>query len=342
MNKYTTLLISLLLSATTLEAEGRDKGFEFLNLPHSAQVAALGSTNVSFTSDEISIALENPGLLSPDKHHQQLSLNYTNYAADINMGSFIYGQFIGYRGAWAVGATYLDYGTFQERTAEDIFLGEFSARDLAIQGTYSYQLTNTIRAGVTAKLLYSGYERYSAWGLAADLGLSYVHPQGNFTAGLVFKNLGGEIKSFENENQSMPWDIQLGLSHKMRHAPFRFHLTAWQLNRWDMSIYRQKDSNSFGEELEEAKRDNFFLTMAKHLVFGIDFVPSDNFYISVGFNPKAQADFAIQNRKGVYGFSFGTGLRLKQFQIGMTYFQRNPGGGNFMLGVTTSFEKFKL
>lgn len=342
MKRLFLIVLSSLLYSSTLLGQRAEKGFSFLSLPNSAQVAALGSANVSMNSDEISIAFENPSLLNPDNHHQQLSLNYTNYAADINMGSVLYGQLTGRRGAWAAGVVYVDYGTFRETSAENVLLGEFSARDLSFQGSYSYQLTDRIRAGATGKMLYSGYERYSAWGLAVDLGLSYVNAEKNFSAGLVFKNLGGQLKNFDNDYEGLPWDIQLGISHKMRHAPFRFHVTAWQLNQWDMSIYRQKESGVLGEELEDPKRDNFFLTLAKHMVFGIDFVPTQNFYLSVGFNPKAQADFALQNKKGVYGFSFGTGLRLKQFQVGMTYFQRNPGGGNFMLGLTTSFEKFKL
>ncbi|MGL4332329.1 MAG: hypothetical protein ACRCSR_05990, partial [Bacteroidales bacterium] len=110
------------------------------------------------------------------------------------------------------------------------------------------------------------------------------------------------------------------------------------LNKWDMSIYRKSEENNLGEEADKPKKDNFFLTLAKHLVFGIDFTPTENFYLSVGFNPQAQSEFSITGKKGIYGFSFGTGLQVKRFQIDASYFQRNPKGGTFMLGVTTSFD----
>lgn len=337
MKKVLTFIIMNFIIWTAVLAGDDNKTFSFLNLPFNPHTAALGGTNITLPTNNISNTFDNPALLAYDQSNQ-LSLNYMNYVSDINMGSAIYGRSIGLRGMWSAGILFMNYGKFTETTPENIVLGTFSANDLAFMGTYSYELTDRLRAGITGKIIYSGYERYTSWGLGIDLGLNYFRPEKGLSASIAIKNLGGQIKSFNDSNGKLPWDIQLGISKKMEHAPFRFSLTAMHLNKWDMSIYRKSEENTLGEETNQPKKDNFFLTLAKHLVFGIDFVPTDNFYLSVGFNPQAQSEFSITGKKGIYGFSFGTGLQVKRFQIDASYFQRNPKGGTFMLGVTTSFD----
>lgn len=342
MKKVLTILLFHFIMCSLSFAGDNNKAFSFLNLPFNPHTAALGGTNITLSGNNISNTFNNPALLAYDESNQ-LSLNYMNYVSDINMGSAIYGRSVGLRGMWSAGILFMNYGKFTETTPENIVLGTFSANDLAFMGTYSYELTDRLRAGITGKLIYSGYERYTSWGIGVDLGLNYFRPEKGLSASVTLKNLGGQIKSYHERNEKMPWDIQLGISKKMEHAPFRFSLTAYHLNRWDMSIYREKENNSIiGEEDEAPKKDNFFLTLAKHLVFGIDFVPTENFYLSVGFNPQAQSEFSISGKKGIYGFSFGTGIQVKRFQIEASYFQRNPKGGTFMLGVTTSFDSYNF
>lgn len=337
MKKVLTFVLMNFIVGTAVFAGDDNKAFSFLNLPFNPHSAALGGTNITLPTNNISNTFDNPALLSYDQSNQ-LSLNYMNYVSDINMGSAIYGKSVGLRGMWSAGILFMNYGKFTETTPENIILGTFSANDLAFMGTYSYELTDRLRAGITGKIIYSGYERYTSWGLGVDLGLNYFRPEKGLSASIAIKNLGGQIKSFNDSNEKLPWDIQLGISKKMEHAPFRFSLTAYHLNKWDMSIYRKSEENTLGEEIDQPKKDNFFLTLAKHLVFGIDFTPTENFYLSVGFNPQAQSEFSITGKKGIYGFSFGTGLQVKRFQIDASYFQRNPKGGTFMLGVTTSFD----
>ena len=105
------------------------------------------------------------------------------------------------------------------------------------------------------------------------------------------------------ERQKMPWDIQMGFSKRMEHAPFRFSVTAMYLNRWKFD-YIEKTEEDDGTN----KYDNFFPTLLKHLVFGIEFIPSDNFWIGAGFNPKTHYDMKLNGANGFGGFSAGAGV----------------------------------
>jgi len=146
---------------------------------------------------------------------------------------------------------------------------------------------------------------------------------------LAGKNIGWEIRSYYDIREPMPWDIQLGLSKKLAHAPIRFSLTGMYLNRW-------KFHKRNGEE------DKFLTTLAKHLVFGVDFVLSENFWIGVGYNAKAGADMHLEQGNKMGGFSAGAGLRVSSFDVGCSVVRYHPSATSFLVSLTTSFEAFKL
>lgn len=329
-----------ILLISTLSCLAQDNQYAFLNLNYSAHTAALGGRNVSLNTHNIADSQDNPALLSYDQSNM-LSVNYMRYVSDINAGSILYGKSIGLRGIWAIGVTYINYGSFVETTPENIVLGSFSANDAACSGSYSYELTDRLKAGITGKFIYSGYERYTSWAIAVDLGLNYQNRENDFSAGLAIRNIGGQITSFGEQRTKMPWDISLGISQKLRHAPFRFSLTAQNLNNWNSKSYVEDNKNDTAGDLI-LKRDNFLLNLAKHFIIGAEFLPNDNFYIAAGFNANVQSDFAISGKKGIYGFSLGGGFAVKQFIFDASYFQRSHKGGTFIVGVTTNFDKFRF
>ena len=59
--------------------------------------------------------------------------------------------------------------------------------------------------------------------------------------------------------------------------------------------------------------DNFFKSFMKHLVIGVDYVPSDNFWLGIGYNPKTALDMKLQGGNALAGFSGGAGVRIKMF-----------------------------
>lgn len=324
--------------SSVLSCLSQDNQYAFLNINYSPRIAALGGRNVSLSSENINNISDNPALLNYDQHHQ-LAISYMNYASDINAGSSIYGQSIGLRGMWAIGVTYVNYGTFTEKTPDNSILGTFSANDIALTYSYSYELTDRLRAGASGKIIYSGYEKYSSWGIAVDLGLIYINPDHNLSTGISIRNIGGQIASFNEEHIKMPWDVSFGITHKLMYAPLRFSLTAQNLNRWNSKSFYENNTNN-GDLI--AKKDNFLVNLAKHFVIGCEFIPNANFYLAAGYNIKAQSDFHTIGKKGIYGFSFGGGFKIKYFQFDASFSQRNYKGGTLLVGLTTNLDKFRF
>jgi hypothetical protein len=92
--------------------------------------------------------------------------------------------------------------------------------------------------GINVKPIYSVYETYYSLELLL-LGASVTDSTGLFSAGLVFRNIGLVINPYqylsEDVNEPLPFDIQLGFSQKLAHAPFRFCGTFNQLHNWKLT-----------------------------------------------------------------------------------------------------------
>ena len=167
-----------------------------------------------------------------------------------------------------------------------------------------------------------------------DAGLSYYNSEKGFSFGFALKNIGLQIKPYEDDRQKMPWDIQAGVTQKMAHAPIRFSLTAQYLNRWKF--------DTVDNTVVDYEGDSFFKSLAKHLIIGVDFVPSDNFWLGVGFNPKTKMDMKLQGGGGgLSGFSAGAGVKIKMFDVGCSVAKYHPSAMSLMISVSMTLADFK-
>lgn len=313
-------------------AQNGDEVFNFLRYPTSTRANALGGNTVALIERDPSLVFHNPGLLGGEMDGM-VNVNYMNYISDINMGSVLFTKAFRERGAWGIGATYINYGSFKEALPESTVIGEFSANDISLNGFFSYDLSDKWRGGLSMKFLYSAFADYSSMGLAVDAGLSYYDAEKAFSFGFALKNIGAQLKPYEDNHQKLPWDIQMGITKMMNHAPIRFSLTAMHLNRWKFDYVDKADA--------EYEGDNFAKTLAKHFVLGVDFVPSENFWVGVGFNPKRNMDMKLQGGNTLSGFSAGAGVKIKMFDVGVSVAKYHPSALSMMLSVSTTLSDFK-
>lgn len=326
-------IISLCLLANLAHAQIGNEAYGFLRLPSSSHVNALGGYNVSIIEADPALGFHNPALLGGEMDNM-VNLNYLNYISDINAGSAIYAKAFKERGTWGIGATFFSYGNIKEYSKENEYIGNVSAKDIAIQGFFSYDLSDKWRGGISLKFLYSSMAEYNSIGIGVDAGLSYYDADKKMSLGFVLKNIGAQIKSFYDKRQKMPWDIQMGLSKQMAHAPIRFSLTAMYLNRWKFDyIDNSKD---------EYKGDSFGKTFLKHLDIGVDWLPSENLWIGIGYNPKRAMDMKLDGANALAGFSAGAGLHIKMFDVSASVAKYHPSALSFMLGISTAISGFKL
>ena len=264
------------------------------------------------------MAVQNPALLScvADK---TLNLNYMLYIDGVNVGGAAFARTAGERSTWAVTAQYVDYGELKETTEENIEIGTFSAKDISISGIYTYDLSDYWSGGVRTNFIYSHYDKYSSFAIGIDLGLNYYHQESDFSASLVARNLGGQLKAFEERHEKLPADVQLGFSKRLAHAPFRLSFTLHDLTHWSTSVTA---ANNFGKKL------------LNHIALGIDFLPTSNFYLAAGYNFRRGEEMKINGSSHWAGFTCGTGIQLKRLKLGIAYAKYHVSSSSLIFNLS--------
>ena len=316
----------LLTTPIIMKAEGGDTAYDFLNIPSSSYVMGMGGVNVSSIQNDLDLAEQNPALIGQE-NDKQLKLGYMLYYGNSNFAGVRYGMAAGTHGAWAAGIRYLNYGKFEGYEPDGSYTGTFSAQDIIAEGTYSHDFTYRLRGGINVKMVYSAYEGYSAFAMAADLGLCYYDDIHDFSFGLVLKNMGGQLKRFEDRYDRMPFDVQLGITKGLGNA-FSFSITANHLTKWRLPYYYHEA----GMEIEK-KDPGFFKNFFRHLIFGIEYNPSERFYLSLAYNYKIHSDMASYQRSFLSGFSIGTGINVKSFSVGVAYALPHKGASTLLLNL---------
>ena len=212
--KKSTFTLLLLLLALSCRAQESQTAYNFLRLPVSAHAAALGGDNITLTDDDASLAFHNPALLS-SVSDKTIGFNYMNYMSGANMLSASYSLVLADRASLGFGAQYINYGTMRRTDASNVQTGEFSAKDLALSATFAYLLTDRLAGGITARMVMSYIGDYNSIAAGFDLGLNYYDADREWSLSLVAKNLGGQLKAYNDDYESMPIDVQLGASKRL-------------------------------------------------------------------------------------------------------------------------------
>ena len=289
-------------------------GYNFLRLPASAHAAALGGDNISMIDDDESLIFNNPALLS-SVSDKTININYMNYMSGVNSASASFNRIVKERASWAAAAQYINYGTMKEVDESNVQTGDFSAKDIALSGYFSYLLTNRLSGGIAAKFVTSYIGDYNAIACAVDLGLNYYDPDREWSLSFVMKNLGGELKAFEEDYNKMPFDIQIGASKRFVGTPLRVHLSVVDLNHLDYKFIN-------------------------HLVFGADFLITDAFWIGGGYNFRRANEMKISSDDGDSshgaGLSLGGGFALSRFKMNVAYGKYHVSSSSLVLSLAYS------
>ena len=215
-------IYALLLAFMPSLAWGQESQTEynFLRLPVSAHAAALGGENITIIEDDPSLGFSNPALAA-SVSDRTAGLNYMNYMSGVSYASASYTKVLAPKTTVVGGVKYINYGSMKETDATGTQVGTFSANEFAIEGTLAYQLARNVVGGITAKYVYSHIADYSSMGVAVDLGLNWYIPEREWSISVVAKNLGGEVKAYNDDFGKMPFDLQLGVSKTFQGLPIR-------------------------------------------------------------------------------------------------------------------------
>lgn len=340
------IVIFLMLSSFVSSAQiGGTNTYEFLNVPISARVAALGGSVIAVKDNDPTIAISNPSLLNSEMNGMA-SFSYLNYFADINHGFFSYVKDFDKAGTFSAGIRYLDYGTFIETDEGGNELGKFTAAEYALILGWGKQIDSNFSVGVNLKPIYSSLYLYSSAGIALDFSGTYYNKQKGLTASMVVKNVGTQLSPYVEggDKEPIPFEVQAGISKKFKHMPFRVSLDMIQLQNWNLayndSILQTNSSDLSDEEKSDRNKTGLIGETFRHLVIGGEFVPSKNFMLRFGYSFKRRAELAHDNKPGLIGFSWGIGFRVKKFHISYGSAKYHLAGPSNHFTITTNLSEY--
>ena len=313
MKKVVFTIITTIF-ALQVAAQESQEVFSFLRLPVSAHVAALGGDNITIDDDDPTVIFHNPALIA-NVADKSINLNFMTYIEGAKTASASFIKAWGERATWGVGAQYMDYGSMKETTVDNIEQGTFSAKDIAIAGTFTYLLSDRWSGGVTLRFISSSIGSYNSIGIASDLGLNYFDEERGWSLSAVAKNLGGQVKAYQDDYERIPIDLLVGVSKRLEAAPLRFSLTFSRLNRWDTSFIQ-------------------------HVAIGADVFLGENIYIAGGYNFRRRDEMKISESSGSSshgaGLSVGAGLTLKRFKLNVAYAKYHVSASSILINATYS------
>ena len=350
MKKYLQYLLIVLagfLSIDTASAQlGGQHVYEFLSLPSSGRVTALGGSVISILDDDISLANHNPASLNPLMHNR-INFSHNIHFADISNGYVSYARHLSKWGITTHAAiNYISYGEFIAADDRDVVNGTFKAGETAIVFGASKRVNERIILGANLKTVFSSFENYNSTGMAADLGLNYVGADSSFVFSIVANNIGGELSSYtENYRGSAPFNLQIGITKRLKYLPFRIGIIADNLHRWNVRYDdpdRVVETNLFGETEEQSeiseRADNLF----RHLIFSGEFLlgKRGNLRLRIAYRHIRSQELAVEGFRSLAGFSGGFGIKVSKFRLDYGVGYHHLAGATNHITISTGLNEF--
>ena len=333
-------------SSLMAQVTGGRHTFSFLELSPSARATALGGTQIAVRDDEVAFAALNPAAANP-LMSGRLAFNHNFYMTDIQHGYAAYAHALKKTGFTLHGGIqYTDYGEIPQADETGVITGKVTAKETALIVGGARQLSDRLSLGLNFKWAASTLDVYNAHALAADAGLLYADTARRYSIGLVLRNAGAQINTYNGVREDLPFDIQLAYSKRLKYLPFRFTIIAHQLQQWDVrfndpALKRAEFLSFTGEEQDESGSpvvDNFF----RHLIFNGEFLlgKHEGFRLRFGYNHLRKRELSVNDYRSLAGFSAGVGVKVSRFRVDFGYSVHHLAGGVIHLGIGTNLREF--
>lgn len=306
--KESLILLLFSLLVLTVSAQESNSAYRTLQLPTSTHAVALGGDNISLDDDDPALVLHNPALLT-NITPGSIGLSFLSLG---QLGSWASAQYVrafGERHTAAAFAAYRGYGTLTARDNAGNEMGTFSPKDIVAGLGYGYILSDHWAGGANLKVITAQLSHYSAAAVAVDVGTNYYDEDEGLSLSFVLRNVGAQFSSFDGRTETVPYNLQVGLSKQLAHVPLRFHLTLTDLTRWQRSDYVQANEKA----LSTAR------LLTNHLILGVDWMPSRFVSLSAGYNFRRAYELSTLSGAHGAGWSLGANFHFSRLSLQLAW-----------------------
>ena len=186
--------------------------------------------------------------------------------------------------------------------------------------------------GANIKFITSSFEQYNSYGLALDLGFFYKDNNDTHIS-LVFRNMGFQLKAYDDVKESLPFEIDLGISQRLENAPIRWHLTLENIQKWPIGfsnpsrIITDLDGNITEENI------SFFNEILRHTILGVEIFPESIFSFQMGYSFRRSEELRILEQRNFSGISFGFGMKFNKLRFNYSHARFSSASNVNYLGL---------
>ena len=323
------LTIVFCLAATQVIAQiGGSHGFDFLQLPTHARLAALGGINVSLADRDINFFHNNPALAG-DTLNGFASAGYQFYVADVGNALFSYAHNFKKAGQFIAGIHHTDYGRIQGFDETGTATRDYPSGETAVLIGRTHQIGH-FRLGANIKGVFSNIAGYRARALMLDLGGIFKHPDKDLTFGLTLKNIGVILSEYsETSTGRTPFDVQAGVTLKPEYMPLRFSITGYHLVRTDL----------IATDVANPEKPSLLKRIFSHVNAGAEILLHRNVNAMVGYNYLLHQALISETGGSGAGICFGFSVYVKPVEF---VFSRNAytvGNAGYSFTLSTNMNQ---
>ena len=336
------LLVLFLFSVCTV-SYGQIGGkyiYQFLNMVTSPRQAALGGKTITIYDDDVNQAQFNPASINWEMDNH-LAVNYGSYFGEVTYGTASYANtYDQHLQTIHTGINYVNYGNFEGYDQNGQATSQFTGSETALSFGYAYNFPNTnLFIGADGKLISSTLESYHSFGGAVDLGAIFIDDVNDINWALVIRNIGMPFTTYAGTNEKLPLEIMIGVSKQLEHVPIRWHLTADNLQQWNISFSNPVQSLTSLDGSITEKKVTLFGNALRHMIFGVELFPKSAFNLRLGYNFRRSQELKIVDQRTFSGLSFGFGLKFNKLKFNYSYSKYTLAGNTSLFGLTINFQE---
>ncbi len=325
---------------------GGESTYEFLGLPNSARIAAMGGDYLAIYDKDVTLTIANPSLINEEMHNS-LAFSYVDYYTDINYGFAQYARTFDKLGTFVASMQFINYGEFDRADATGQRNGTFTAGEYALNIGWGRRLHPHWSIGANIKGIYSSFESYNSFGIAVDVSGSYILEERDFAMSLIARNIGLMLKGYyDGQSHPLPFELRFGMSKGLKHLPLRFSFLYHNMEQWDLTyedplVVAENTDPITGEVNEQGGAADFADKLMMHIVIGAELNITDFLSLRGGYNYGRRQDNGVSTKMSTVGFSWGVGIRISKFHFSYARSRYHLAGSPNYITLTFNLGDFK-
>lgn len=339
MFKKLFIVLLVLFCTDSFSQIGGKYVYQFLNLVTSPRQAALGGKTVTIHDYDVNQGIFNPATINPEMDNR-LSVNYGSYFGEVTYGTAAYAYtYDRHVQTFHASVSYVNYGNFDGYDENGQQTAEFTGSDIAVSFGYAFNIPWTdIYLGANGKLISSTLESYNSFGAAVDIGALYIDDRNDINIALAIRNVGFQIKPYQDTNEKLPMEIVAGISQSLENVPIRWHLTFENLQQWNIAFSNPNRAEGSLDGGSTEEKVGFFNNALRHVIVGAELFPEKSFSVRLGYNFRRAEELRIVDQRNFSGISAGFGLRFNNVRFDYSYSKYTSDSNTSLFGLMINFQ----